>query len=182
MDIFDEIRGAFGIDSHEPIEFVTPVLDRLDGRECEAIPKNKQQISALLTAPKWVQDYVCLGYWDAGKDWIHYLFPHEWMQVIPEGAPVLTATNRIIYFNKSESSGEDRRFGCLSFGVLVGNAEAWRSDQIKEIKRCPGMRINPKAAHFLQHISDIKNIKLNAHQNYWCVPKENIRSSDAKTQ
>lgn len=45
-----------------------------------------------------------------------WLFPEEWYNNIPEGFEVITITDRVIEFDRSEESS-DGRFGALAFGI-----------------------------------------------------------------
>lgn len=46
------------------------------------------------------------------------LFPHEWYEHIPDGLPVVDIFGREERFRLGKTD-DDKRFGCLSFGVIV---------------------------------------------------------------
>lgn len=52
---------------------------------------------------------------DIGEDWV-LLFPHEWYGLIPDGFMV-TGLNGERYAFKKGVSDDDKRFGCLPYGI-----------------------------------------------------------------
>ena len=47
-----------------------------------------------------------------------WLFPAEWCESIPDGFEVVTISGRREAFKRGETD-DDRRFGCLAYGILV---------------------------------------------------------------
>jgi hypothetical protein len=47
------------------------------------------------------------------------LFPFEWYNAIPIGFQVVTILNEHYTFDKNDITHNDKRFGCLSFGVIA---------------------------------------------------------------
>ena len=73
---------------------------------------NNQSLIAL-GCGKW--DYV----WQKGNTErvIHWLYPSEWYDHIPEGYEIVGLSGKIDKFSKDESD-DDIRYGCLPYGFI----------------------------------------------------------------
>lgn len=114
-DIIERIRRAIGADPDEPIVVQTPTFERQDGEEPEDPPltesawEDLQDLSA--------EELTELGFqnWDGDL----YLLPAEWYPHIPEGVEFTSIMGEKVEFQPGETD-DDRRFGALSYGFVVG--------------------------------------------------------------
>ncbi len=116
--------------SKQVIEIVGPQFNRDKKIKNQFIPKTKKEfLSAIENAKK--SDLKKWGFaaWcsyktdiaDEGRSYLepgetHYLFPAEWYNCIPNGFEVLDIFGMTEKFKKG-SSDDDRRFGCLCYGI-----------------------------------------------------------------
>ncbi|MDT0643703.1 hypothetical protein RM553_12745 [Zunongwangia sp. F363] len=112
------------------IQIVTPQFDRDKKIKNQFIPKTKKEfLSAIESAKKSDLKMWGFGEWcsyksdmrDEGESYlkpgeVHYLLPAEWYNCIPNGFEVLDIFGKIEKFKKGITD-DDRRFGCLCYGI-----------------------------------------------------------------
>jgi len=127
----DELFNALGIKKGDKIEIITPQFERDYKLEIDFIPQDKNELTALIeSAPKEILQKMGVGVWCSYKtdkeavektylkpDEIHYLFPHEWFNFIPQGFECVSISGNKFKFDK-KTADDDMRFGCLSFGFI----------------------------------------------------------------
>lgn len=114
------------------IQILTPQFERDFELEIDFIPQDKGELESLIaTAPKDVlqkmgccvwctyeseqEDRFSDNYLKPGE--IHYLFPHEWYDIIPNGFEIVNIFGKKRRF-KHGVTDDDKRFGCLCFGFV----------------------------------------------------------------
>ncbi len=111
-DFKQKFRDAIGAKPGEAIEVVTPQFERTDG------------VTPALSIDNWdvlrqadketLRELGCCP-WDETL----MLFPWEWYDKIPDGYLVTSISGRTEPFVHGETDN-DKRFGCLAYGVTVG--------------------------------------------------------------
>ena len=109
------IRDALGVGDYDKVRVITPQFDRDDGKTVTYIPKTVEEFDGLKKAPDDILADIGLGKWDRDAHSIHWLFPAEWYDHIPEGYPILSIMGDEAKFEKGKTDN-DKRCGCLSFG------------------------------------------------------------------
>jgi hypothetical protein len=114
-DINERIRDAIDADPGDKIVIKTPTFERQDGREPAEPPLTESAWEEIRNLSE--EELVELGLqnWDGDL----YLLPAEWYPHIPEGVELTTILGEQIEFEPGETNN-DRRFGCLSYGFVVG--------------------------------------------------------------
>ena len=116
MDYFVEnFHEILGIEKGEEIEISTPQFEREYKLEIDWKPESVADFDALKTLPKEVLKKMGVRIWDEENGEIHYLYPGEWFNLIPEGLLVIDIGGKEELFSK-EKSDDDIRFGCLAYG------------------------------------------------------------------
>ena len=92
----------------------TPQFERTSPVKNPVVPKDFEFIKHF--RKQFLLDIGC-GIWTQNEESIHWLFPKEWYDHIPEGYNVVTVTNKVIQFKKGETSN-DIRHGLLGFGFV----------------------------------------------------------------
>lgn len=108
-----EIRRRIGAGPNEKVEVATPEFDRpAHFPKPGQPPHTTEQWWALHTmTKKQLLEMGCLN-WDGRT----MLFPAEWYDHIPKGFIVLDINDTYEKFEPGKTDN-DRRFGCLSYGV-----------------------------------------------------------------
>jgi len=130
VNSYSELIEALGIDAGDELQIMTPQFNRSYDIEINFIPHDEGEIKALMeTAPKdiLVKMGVCVFYTDEQDDEptylnrgeIHYLFPGEWYDYIPNGLEVVGIFGERYKFIHGQSDN-DIRFGCLPYGFVRG--------------------------------------------------------------
>ena len=120
--IAKQIREAIGVGDYEKVEVLLPQFDRTDGKKIVYKPSSAEELDKLKTAPKAVLLNLGLRMWDGHEDkqtWIHWIFPVEWYDAIPDGYIVTDIFGNDEPFMKGKTD-DDRRYGALSFGFIQG--------------------------------------------------------------
>jgi len=115
-----DLREAIGAQPGDTIVVQTPVFERSPLRPPPApAPVSRAGFDALKTLSIAELLAVGLRQWDAPKRGVAlFLFPGEWYDAIPPGYPV-TTINGETRPHEREPGRDDRRHGCLAYGVLV---------------------------------------------------------------
>lgn len=127
-DVIDQIREAIGAEEGETITVQTPTFERQDGKEPEDPPLTESAWESLRNLS--VEELTDLGFqnWDGDL----YLLPAEWYPHIPEGVEFTSIMGRKVEFEPGETDN-DRRFGALSYGLVVGmDADEYREREQTE--------------------------------------------------
>ena len=131
-ELASKIRDFIGVGPYEKVEVVTPQFDRDDGIKVTVRPQSTEQLDKIKKLPDDVLRRIGVGPWShgemPGKEWKQWLFPCEWYDCIPEGYEIHTILGEVKTFQRGETS-KDRRFGCLCYGWVVGDMEAWRESE-----------------------------------------------------
>lgn len=133
-----ELIAAIGCKPGDTIEFVGSQHYRDYDLEIDFIPQDAKELKAVIaTASKENLQKMGVCVWSTHSSQvedfkkskssfdkpylkskeIHYLFPGEWYEFIPENFPVVDIFGKKEKFVKGESSN-DIRFGCLAFGFI----------------------------------------------------------------
>jgi len=98
-----------------------PQFDRIDNIEPtrEGLYSEAQFLSL---KKKPASDLMSMGcqIWSISGINIHWLYPEEWYDIIPNGLEIIHITGKTEIFVKGETSN-DCRFGALSFGFIKEN-------------------------------------------------------------
>ena len=113
-ELAHRIREAIGVGDFETVEVSLPQFDRTDGRTISIAPPDAAWLDMLKKAPVSILTDLGLQCWDK----ILWLFPAEWYDYIPEGYEVVDINLGKELFRRGETD-DDRRFGCLAYGILV---------------------------------------------------------------
>ena len=111
------LREALGASTYESIVAVTPQFDRDDGVKVTARPRSVDYLDKIKKLPHDVLMRIGVGAWEKTDTHIHYLFPAEWYDYIPEGYEIVTINGSVKKFVHGETPDE-RRFGMLAFGWI----------------------------------------------------------------
>lgn len=133
--ILDMASATFGADFLEAVgakpgdtlEIQTPQFTRTDGRTVEAVavPGTRDPIDWEALPGLDSETLTNLGFqvWDVSDEkGIHWLFPVEWYDIIPEGYPIINIFEKAEVFKKGETP-DDARYGALAFGFIGTNKE-----------------------------------------------------------
>ena len=101
-----------------PIEIVTPQFTRIDGLSISAPNLTPEEWQNLGGLPLERLRQMGFQMWDEDENGVHWLFPGEWFQHIPEGLEVVFIDGEKEPFSK-HTTDDDIRFGALSFGFIT---------------------------------------------------------------
>lgn len=132
--IIKAIRDAIGAKPGESVRIITPQFDRRPNDPEPGVREPDATLFAQLAdLPEPVLRELGLRPWGTigtrsdGKDLsgqpVLWLFPHEWYEFIPDGTPVVDIFGNAETFVSGETDN-DKRFGCLSYGVLIDAKES----------------------------------------------------------
>ena len=109
-----EIRERIGAGPKEEVEIVTPTFNRAPHEPTPTIPPDVlwQTLSAL-TATQ-LRRLGCKPWDESGL----MLFPAEWYDHIPDGLDITDINGNRERFRRGDTD-DDRRFGCLAYGVIA---------------------------------------------------------------
>lgn len=126
----NELLDTIGAKKGDTINIMTPQFEREYELSIDFKPENSTELKALIeTCPADVLLKMGVRKWsnyEESKDdddnylkegEIHYLFPGEWYNLIPNGFEVTGIFGEKYLFKNGESD-DDIRFGCLSFGFV----------------------------------------------------------------
>jgi hypothetical protein len=132
VDSFDELIKELGIKPGDKIQIMTPQFERDYELEIKFTPQDESELKALIeTASIEILKKMGVCVWSSYKQCvednepdiylkpgeIHYLFPEEWYDHIPNGFEIVDIFGTKEKFTKGETD-DDIRFGCLSFGFV----------------------------------------------------------------
>lgn len=110
------IRQAIGAGPDEVVLVKTPQFDRLPTDQVPAeAPAGWLAFLKLYELTGAQLRTLGLGNWDGGL----FLLPHEWYTHIPRGFPLECIDGTIERFEPGITD-DDKRFGCLAYGVRIG--------------------------------------------------------------
>lgn len=122
----DELLEVIGAKKGDTINVVTPQFEREYKLSIDFIPEGLEELKTLIeTCSCETLQKMGVGKWaEHGKDndylkegEIHYLFPGEWYNSIPDGFEVVAISGTKEKFKKGISD-DDIRFGCLPYGFI----------------------------------------------------------------
>lgn len=124
-----KILDAIGAKPGDTVQTVTPKFDRgPNDPEPGVREPDTALFKQLATLPENVLRELGMRPWGTieegpdGKDVpgapVLWMFPHEWYAFIPDGAAIVDIFGNREVFTRGETD-DDKRFGCLSYGVLV---------------------------------------------------------------
>ena len=116
-DFSEKFIKAIGLKPGETLQIVTPQFERTDG-VIPCLPNDCWEAVASLDAQS-LREIGCLP-WDEpdenGKQLM--VFPYQWYNFIPNGYEITDIFGNEETFEKGKTD-DDRRYGCLSFGVMA---------------------------------------------------------------
>lgn len=114
----EDFRAAAGILPGEKIEIITPQFARTVGVQVPVLQDfSRTDWDDLDTRDEATLKALGLGIWKRDETQIHWLFPKEWYDSIPNGLEIDFIDGEKGAFTKGETDG-DYRFGCLAFGFV----------------------------------------------------------------
>lgn len=113
----EKLAGFMGFEKGDVINIITPTFERTDGKEIKYFPCTVQEYEALPKMDEKTLIDIGCQMWDEKDNMIHWLYPAQWFEFIPEGFEVYTIGERYVKFNKN-TSDNDTRFGALAYGFL----------------------------------------------------------------
>lgn len=126
------LKKELGLENNDTINIITPQFERDFEIEIDFIPKSGTELKTLIeSAPKDILQKMGVCIWttydsevaDYGKSsylkpqQIHYLFPKEWYDYIPDGFEIINVLGEKEIFKRSQTDN-DIRFGCLAYGFV----------------------------------------------------------------
>ena len=112
------IRKVLGVGPYDKVEVALPQFDRTDGKKITFFLKTVEELLGLkFHAPDWVLIDIGMRVWDEKDGKLHWLFPAEWYDTIPNGYPIVGLDGEVETFIRGETDS-DRRFGCLGYGWI----------------------------------------------------------------
>ena len=118
MDEFAKnFTEILGIKKGDTINITRSQHEREYELEISWKPETKDDFFALKSLPSEVLKKMGVRVWDKNEETgkTHYLYPGEWFNLIPEGYPVISISNKEEFFYKNKSD-DDIRYGCLAYG------------------------------------------------------------------
>ncbi len=115
----DDLAKAMGVKPGDTIEIMTPQFERTDGEKV-GVPAPVADPAFWKILPQWSDaDLKAIGMqvWDINEKGTLYLIPYQWYDHIPEGTELTCIDGKPEVFAKGITD-DDRRFGCLAYGVL----------------------------------------------------------------
>jgi hypothetical protein len=84
-----QIREILGLDNYDHVEVELPQFTGTDGRRIYYFPKTVEEFNKLKEIPDELLLDIGLGRWEKTGNKIHYLYPDEWYDFIPDGMEVV---------------------------------------------------------------------------------------------
>jgi len=113
----EDLMKALDLKDGEPIEIITPQFTRTDDFVIGYIPKTQEEYAAL---PKMTPDNlkkIGCQVWDNENGKIHWLYPYEWYDHIPNGTEIVDISGNVEQFERGVTDN-DMRFGALAYGFV----------------------------------------------------------------
>lgn len=101
----------------DTITIMGPRFDRNDGKTIHPPLETLEDFKALETFEPAFLKELGLQIWEETDTTIHWLYPAEWYQYIPEGLFIIDINGDTEVFMPNKTDN-DRRFGALSFGFI----------------------------------------------------------------
>lgn len=114
-DLADKIRAAIGVGAFEEVRVLTPQFERLEGDEPWWTPQSAADLDSIQDAPTDLLFSLGCRVWDKEGGVVHWLYPGEWYDHIPDDYSVVTINDKSERF-KQGVTDDDIRFGCLAYG------------------------------------------------------------------
>lgn len=108
------LMAILGVKPGDKIVITTPEFERPTGSPNPTEPPSDDinLWNALRSLTVAQLEKIGLGKWDGRL----MLFPHEWFAKIPDGLMVEDISGEIFFWKREEMSN-DKRFGCLAYGI-----------------------------------------------------------------
>ena len=114
----EDFAAAIGLQPGEKLEVLTPQFERTDGMQVPSPDfMSIADFESLATKDAATLRAMGFGMWDEDEKCIHWLYPAEWYDRIPDGLNILSISGDVEVFKRGETD-DDRRFGMLAFGFL----------------------------------------------------------------
>ena len=118
MDEFvKNFTEILGIEKGDKVTIASSQHEREYKLEISWKPETKDDFFALKSLPKDVLFKMGVRLWGKNEETgeMHYLYPGEWYNLIPEGYPIISISDEEEFFSKTKTD-DDIRFGCLAYG------------------------------------------------------------------
>ncbi len=112
-----QIREFIGAGDYEEVRARLPQFKCPSGRNIYYFPKTIEEYNSLKKAPRDILLDIGLRIWNEKDKKVHYLYPGEWYEYIPEGIEVSGIFGETEKFKKGITD-DDIRFGCLPYGFI----------------------------------------------------------------
>jgi len=119
-DFAKDLVKAMDLKEGEKVEFITPQFERTDGRMVSYRPDTPEEYKALPKLSKESLKKIGCQVWDEVDNGLHWLYPKEWYDSIPEGTEIACIMGGIEKFKRGETD-DDIRFGALGYGFIQEN-------------------------------------------------------------
>ena len=116
-DFIKKFRVALGLKPGEKVSVTTPKFHRTDGRYITYFPNTPTEYEALPRLSRENLIKIGCSIWETVGGQIHWLYPGEWYEVIPDGTEIVDISGRRKEFVNGNSS-DDIRGGCLAYGFI----------------------------------------------------------------
>jgi len=115
-DFTRDLMRALGVKPTDQVSIARPTFERQDGRLVSYLPNTPEEYEALkLMLPSSLEKIGCQMWEVDQKGNVHWLYPAEWYDSIPDGTEVISIMGVIKKFERGITSN-DKRFGALSYG------------------------------------------------------------------
>jgi len=111
-----------GVGPYDPVGIATPQFHRVDGIVPRRAPGTAEGFDKMMRLPHDVLVRIGVSVWASGEGWMHYLFPGEWYDYIPEGYMVMAINDKNKAFVHGQTDN-DIRYGMLPYGWIRGVKE-----------------------------------------------------------
>ena len=132
-DLFFFMENELGIKKGDTVNIDSSPIDRNYKITIKYIPETKEELQAVIdTAPPFILKQMGIGIWKSyqdckkhkeipprylGKDMVHYLYPKEWYNFLPEGINIIDISGKVEKFKRGFTD-DDARYSCLAYGFV----------------------------------------------------------------
>lgn len=116
-DFGQKLVEALKLKPGEEIQISTPQFERTDGRKIKYFPKTFEEYEFIREFTEENLKKIGCQVWEKTENTIHWLYPAEWYEHIPNGLDITDICGEKEFFEKGKTD-DDRRFGALSFGFI----------------------------------------------------------------
>lgn len=113
-DFADRLTEALGVKKGDSITIVTPQFDRVDGLQVPIPLMDFEKLPEL--SDETLKQIGCQK-WDESDNEVHWLYPGEWYNHIPEGTEMLCINGKMEKFERGKTDA-DTRYGALAYGFM----------------------------------------------------------------